>query len=163
MKRKLLVTLVTVLAVLMMGSVILTALSMATGSDGFASGKYSFDKLSEEKTFDTTTPVFMYDFTTDAIQSSFANTMNMTVTMGEGYTTFTANANDPYTWIQTPSCKPSEAKYAVILYRTTASYKGEFFCSRSDNGAMGTAGTNQQWTWNPSGNWETIVVANEAG
>ena len=162
MKKKLLIILVTVLALLMMGSVVLTALSVAKGSDGFASGKYSFDLLTEEKTFNTTTPVFMYDFTSDAIQSTFANTMNMAVTMGEGYTTFTATANDPYTWIQTPSCKPSEAKYAVILYRTTASYKGEFFCARSDNGAMGTAGTNQQWVWNPSGNWETIVITNEA-
>ena len=83
MKKKILIILVTVLAVLMMGSVVLTALSVAKGSDGFASGKYSFDLLTEEKTFNTTTPVFMYDFTSDAIQSTFANTMNMAVYLPE--------------------------------------------------------------------------------
>ena len=89
--------------------------------------------------------------------------MNMTYSLTEGeYTTFTATADDPYTWIQTPACKPCEAAYALITYRTTAQYKGEFFCTRSDNGAMGTAGTNQQWDWNASGEWETIVVAMDA-
>ena len=162
MKRKLLIALVTVLAVLMMGSVVLTALSMAKGSDGFTSGKYSFDLLSEEKTFNTTTPNHLFDFTTEDIQSTFANTANMTVSMGEGYTTFTATADDPYTWIQTPQCRPNQAQYAVICYRTTAAYKGEFFCTRSDNGAMGSDGTNQQWDWNPSGEWETLVVSMDA-
>ncbi len=148
MKRKLLSVMAIALAVLMMASAFAIMIPFATAA--------------EDKTFNTSTPVYLYDFTTEDIQSTFANTMNMTVAMGEGYTTFTATANDPYTWIKTPSCKPCEAKYAVIRYRTTASYKGEFFCSRSDNGAMGTAGTNQQWVWNPSGNWETIVVTNEA-
>ena len=148
MKRKLMSVMAIALAVLMMASAFAIMIPFVTAA--------------EEKTFNTTTPIFLYDFSTEDIQTTFANTAHMTTSMGDGYTTFTATENDPYTWIKTPSCKPSEAKYAVIRYRTTASYKGEFFCSRSDNNAMGTAGTNQQWKWNPSGNWETIVIANEA-
>ena len=148
MKRKLMSVMAIALAVLMMASAFAIMIPFVTAA--------------EEKTFNTTTPIFLYDFSTEDIQTTFANTAHMTTSMGDGYTTFTATENDPYTWIKTPSCKPSEAKYAVIRYRTTASYKGEFFCSRSDNNAMGTAGTNQQWMWNPSGNWETIVIANEA-
>ena len=148
MKRKLMSVMAIALAVLMMASAFAIMIPFVTAA--------------EEKTFNTTTPIFLYDFSTEDIQTTFANTAHMTTSMGDGYTTFTATENDPYTWIKTPSCKPSEAKYAVIRYRTTAAYKGEFFCSRSDNNAMGTAGTNQQWMWNPSGNWETIVIANEA-
>ncbi len=148
MKRKFLSVMAIALAVLMMASAFAVMIPFVTAA--------------EDKTFNTTSPTHLYDFTNDAIQSTFANTAHMTMTMGDGYTTFTATADDPYTWIQVPACKPCEAKYAVIRYRTTAAYKGEFFCSRSDNGAMGTPGTNQQWVWNPSGNWETIVVANEA-
>lgn len=164
MKRKLLITLVSFLALLMVGSVFLTALSMATDrQDGLSSGKHSFDLLSEEKTFNTTTPVALFDFTTEEILGSFSNTYNMEYSLNsEGYTTFKATKNDPYTWIKTPNCKPNEAKYAAIEYRTTASRKGEFFCSRSDNGTMGSPGTNQSWDWNPSGNWETIVVSMDA-
>jgi hypothetical protein len=147
-KKKLLTALALVLAILMMGSAFAAIIPLVTGA--------------EEKTFNTTTPVFMYDFTTDDIHSSFANTANMTVEMGDGYTTFKATGNDPYTWIQCPTAKPSQMKYAKILYRTTAPYKGEFFCTRSDNGTMGSAGTNQQWKWNTSGEWETIIVENTA-
>ena len=143
-KKKILTVLAVVLAFLMMGSAFASIITLIVGA--------------EDKTFNTTTPVFMFDLTTEDIQSSFANTANMTVEMGDGYTTFTATANDPYTWLQCPTAKPCEMKYAKILYRTTANYKGEFFCTRSDNGAMGSAGTNQQWKWNTSGEWETIVV-----
>ena len=148
MKRKLLTVLAAVLAVLMVASAFAALIPLASAE--------------EAPTFQTTTPTHLYDFTTDAIQSTFNNKSNMTVSMGEGYTTFTATADDPYTWIQTPGCRPNQAQYASIRYRTTAQYKGEFFCSRSDNGAMGTAGTNQQWNWNPSGEWETIVVSMDA-
>ncbi len=145
MKKKLLTALALVLAFLMMGSAFATIITLVISA--------------EDKTFNTTTPVFLYNFTTDDIQTSFANTANMTVSMGEGYTTFTATADDPSTWLQTPTCKPCEAKYAMIVYRTTANYLGEFFCTRSDNGVMGSAGTNQQWSWNASGEWETILVS----
>ena len=129
MKRKLLITRVSFLALLMVCSVFLTAFSMATDrQDGLSSGKYGFDLLSEEKTFNTTTPVYLYDLTTDEIHSSFANTFHMDYSPNdEGYTTFTATQDDPYTWVKTPDCKPCEAKYAIIEYRTTASRRGEFF------------------------------------
>ena len=163
MKRKLLIALVTVMALLMVGSALLTALSMATATEGFGSEKYSFDLLSEEKTFNTTTPSYLYDFTTEAIQSTFTNTMHMTYSLTDGeYTTFKATEDDPYTWIKTPDCRPNQARYAVITYRTTAARKGEFFCTRSDNEAMGSAGTNQQWDWNATGEWDTMVISMDA-
>ncbi len=143
-KRKLLSALAIALAFLMMGSAFATIITLIVGA--------------EDKTFNTTDPVFIYDFSNDSLIGTFANTANMEVESNDGYTTFTATANDPYTWLLCPSAKPSEMKYAKILYRTTASYKGEFFCTRSDNGAMGSAGTNQQWKWNPTGEWETIIV-----
>ena len=148
MKRKLSALLAIVLAVLMMGSAVAAIIPLAIAA--------------EEKTFNTTTPSHLFDFTTDEIQDSFQNVNQMTVAMGDGYTTFTATGGDPYTWIETPACRPNQAQYASIRYRTTAPYKGEFFCTRTDNGAMGTPGTNQQWSWNTSGEWETMVVSNDA-
>ena len=148
MKKRLPAILALVLAILMIGSAFAAIIPMAIAA--------------EEKTFNTTTPTHLFDFTTDEIQGSFQNTHDMTVTMGDGYTTFTATAGDPYTWIETPACRPNQAQYAAIRYRTTARYKGEFFCTRSDNGAMGSAGTNQQWFWNTSGEWETMVVSMDA-
>ena len=143
-KKKILTVLAVVLAFLMMGSAFATIITLIVGA--------------EDKTFNTTEPVFIYDFTDDSLISTFANTANMEVESKDGFTTFTATANDPYTWLLCPSAKPSEMKYAKILYRTTSDYKGEFFCTRSDNGAMGSAGTNQQWKWDPTGEWETILV-----
>ena len=148
MKKKFLSVMAITLAVLMVASAFAVMIPFVTAA--------------EERTFDTTTPSYLFDFTTDAIHSSFANTSSMSYALGDGYTTFTATADDPYTWIQTPACKPCEAQYAAIRYRTTAARKGEFFCSRSDNGVMGSAGTNQQWNWNASGEWETMVVSMDA-
>ncbi len=148
MKRKLLTVLAVTLAVLMVASAFAALIPIVSAE--------------EEPTFNSTTPNHLYDFSTDAIQSTFANTFHLQVSMGEGYTTFTATADDPYTWIQTPTCKPNQAQYAAIRYRTSVSYKGEFFCTRSDNSAMGTPGTNQQWDWNPSGEWETVVISMDA-
>ena len=148
MKKKTLTVLAIILAFLMMSSAFATIITLAIKA--------------EDKTFNTSTPVYIHDLTTDALHSTFANMSSMTAELGDGYTTFKATADDPYTWIQTPTCKPSQAKYVVIRYRTTAPYKGELFCTRSDNGAMGSEGTNQQWTWKASGEWETIVVSIDA-
>ena len=144
MKRKLITALALLLAFLMMGSALATIIPLAISA--------------EDKTFNTTDPVFIYDFSNDSLLSTFANTANMNVETRDGYTTFTATANDPYTWLWCPPAKPSQMKYVKILYRTTGNYKGEFFCTRSDNGTMGSAGTNQQWKWDPTGEWETIIV-----
>ena len=152
MRRKLVMYLAMILAVLMMGSVFAVTVTLAVGA---ATG-------TANKTFDTSTPVFIHDLTTNALHSTFLSMRNMTVSMGDGYTTFKATTDDPYTDIKTPTCKPNEAKYVNIRYRTTAARKGELFCTRSDNSVMGSAGTNQQWDWNPSGEWETIVVSIDA-
>ena len=152
MRRKLVMYLAMILAVLMMGSAFAVTVTLAVGA---ATG-------TANKTFDTSTPVFIHDLTTNALHSTFLSMRNMTVSMGDGYTTFKATTDDPYTDIKTPTCKPNEAKYVNIRYRTTAARKGELFCTRSDNSVMGSAGTNQQWDWNPSGEWETIVVSIDA-
>ena len=152
MKRKYLVALAVILASLITGSTIATIIPFAAGAG----------KNADDKTFQTTTPVYIHDLTTNSLHSTFLNMRNMTVEMGDGYTTFKATADDPYTEIRTPTCKPSQAKYVVISYRTTAARKGELFCTRSDNGVMGSLGTNQQWDWKPSGEWETAVVSIDA-
>ena len=145
MKRKILAL---ILALLLTGSAFATVVTLVAGA--------------AEKTFHTTTPVYIHDLSTSALHSTFTKMRNMVVESGDGYTTFKATADDPYTEIKTPSVKPSEAKYVAIRYRTTAARLGELFCTRSDNGTMGSAGTNQQWRWVASGKWETIVVSLDA-
>ena len=148
MKRKLMTVLSLMLAVLLLG---------ATGTIGIP-----FVTAAEDKTFNTSDPVYLYDFTTEAIQSTFTSTTNLEVSMGDGYTTFTAVTDDPYTCLEIPACSPSQAKYAAIAYRTTAPGGGLLVCTRSDAFMIGFPGTIQSLTWNPSGEWETAVVSMDA-
>ena len=143
MKKKLLTVLALVLAILMMGSTIVAVIPLLVKA--------------EEKTFNTSTPSQLYDFTTDTLYSTFANTNNMEVSLGDGFTTFKATGDDPYTWMQAPGCKVLEAQYVAIRYRTTANRKGEVFCTRSDNDNI--VANNHAWNWVASGEWETIVVS----
>ncbi len=143
MKKKLVTVIAIVLAILMVGSTFAAVIPMLVKA--------------EDKTFNTSTPAYLYDFTNDALYTTFANTFNLEISLGDGFTTFKATADDPYTWIQAPACKVSDATYVAIRYRTTAARKGEFFCTRSDKDDI--VANNHQWNWNPSGEWETIVVA----
>ncbi len=168
MKRKLLTVLVAVLALLMVGSVFMTALSMArsNGTRGlFADGRYQYDALAEkEPTFNTTIPTAILDFTTDKIQENFGhqNTVSWKLNEKEGYTTFTATAGvpcDPYVMFNSPiSGKVVDCQYVLIKYRTTAPVRGEFFSTRPSTGAMGQSGTNLQWDWNANGEWNADVI-----
>ena len=148
MRRKFVKTSAILLAFIMIASILSTIIPLLIHA--------------EDRAYDTSTPNFIYDFTTEEIYSSLAGNYNLSITLKDGYTTFEALGNDPQTGLIAPSCKPSEAKYALISYYTTATYKGEFFCTRSDNSTMGTSGTHQQWNWNASGNWETILVSLDA-
>ncbi len=114
----------------------------------------------ETPTFQTSTPTWLFDFTTDELHSSFSNCTNMSYQLTDGeYTTFTATDDDPYTWIKTPTCSTGEAAFAVSCYRTSAANRaGEFFCQRTDGVQMGQAGSNQQWILDSSGNWTTQVI-----
>ena len=141
--KKLLTALALILAFLMMGSAFATIITLIVGA--------------EDKTFNTTTPSHLYDFSTDALYTTFANTSNLEVTLGDGFTTFKATGDDPYTWISGPTCTVPEATYVAIRYRTTAKRSGELFCTRSDNDNI--VANNHQWKWNASGEWETIVVS----
>ena len=143
MKKRLLTALALVLAFLMMGSAFATIITLVVGA--------------EDKTFNTTTPSHLYDFSTDALYTTFANTSNLEVSLGDGFTTFKATGDDPYTWISGPTCTVPEATYVAIRYRTTAKRSGELFCTRSDNDNI--VANNHQWKWNASGEWETIVVS----
>ncbi|MBR5123565.1 MAG: hypothetical protein IKU90_00415, partial [Clostridia bacterium] len=143
MKKKLLTVLAVVLALLMVGSTFAVMIPMLISA--------------EEKTFNTTTPSYLLDFSTDELYGSFANTNNMTAELKDGYTTFTATADDPHTYLTAPNCKVLDATYVVIRYRTTANRKGEMFCTRSDNADI--VANNHQWNWDKSGEWQTIVVA----
>lgn len=134
---------------------ILSCLGSLCLVDALADTNSSADKAFD----DVVMPSDVFDFTTADIQGTFANTSGMTATCKEGeYTTFLATNGDPYTWIRTPKCKPLQARYANIYFRTDCAQKGELFCTRSDNGIMGSQGTNVQWDWNATGDWETMIV-----
>ena len=129
MNKKLMTVIVWVLVFLMMGSAFATIITLAISV--------------EDKTFNTTTPSHLLDLSNDALHSTFANTWNMTVELGDGYTTFKAAGDDPYTWLQAPTCKVLDATYVAIRYRTTAKRSGELFCTRSDNDNI--VANNHQW------------------
>ena len=141
--RKLLTVLAVVLAFLMMSSAFATIITLIVSA--------------EDKTFNTTTPSHLLDFSTDDLYGTFTNTNQLTAELKDGYTTLTAGADDPHTYLASPNCKVPDATYVAIRYRTTANRKGEFFCTRSDNNDI--VANNHQWSWNASGEWETIVIA----
>ena len=143
MKRKYLAVLAWVLAFLMMGSAFATIITLVISA--------------EDKTFNTTIPSYLYDFSNDEIYGTFTNTNKMTAELKDGYTTLTAEADDPHTYLTGPNCKVLDATYVAIRYRTTANRKGELFCTRSDNGDI--VANNHQWDWKASGEWETIIVS----
>ena len=146
MKRKIRVLFATVLSILMMASTVVAIVPSVVGATAT----------------DTSTPAYLFDFTTAAIQNAIERTEQMTVSPEDGYTTFTATGSDPQTWLETPTCPPNKARYVAIYYRTSATCKGEFLCTRSDNGVMGSDGTHQQWEWISSGEWETLVASMDA-
>ena len=125
--------------------------------------RYGFSTLADSPDFKTSVPVAFYDFTDPDVKNTFS-TISFHVRTVEGeYTSLEAAWNDPQCTLTLPEgVKPMDLGYAVFVYRTTAKRKGEFFASRSDNPTMGTPGTHVQWEWNPSGNWETILIENKA-
>ncbi len=165
MKRKLLVALVAVLSLLMIGSVFMTALSQAGNANSLLGKKYGLDLLAESTpTFNTSTPSAILDFSTDAVTSDFGHTNTIEWDLNkDGYTTFTATGGDPHAYLNTaPDAKAVDCQYLVINYRTTQNVRGEFFSTRPSTGGLGSSGTNLQWDWNPSGEWETDIVHCEA-
>ncbi len=111
-------------------------------------------------TFNTSTPTALYDLTNDALYSTFQNVFNMEYELNaeEGYTTFTATDNDPYTWVKSPECPCNEAAYVRAYYRTTATgLCGEFYASRSDGVAMGVSGSTFDYNLTTTGEWSTTV------
>ena len=162
MKKCLLIAAVSLLCLLMVGSVIFTALSLADDSV-FGDGKHlSYEPLAdaEAPTFNTTTPVFIYDFTTDELEGTFANGHDMTHTREDGkYYTFNISGSDPYVWIKCPDMKPADAKYVAVMHRGNVSDKNiEFYCTRSDNGAMGSTGTTFKFPLTSTGDWAKVIA-----
>ena len=161
MKKSLLILTVTLLCLLMAGAVVFTALSL-TGNTTPASGQApSFEALADEEapTFNTSTPVFVYDFTTDYLESTFANGHDVLHTREDGkYYTFNVTGNDPYFWLETPAMKPVDAKYVAVMHRGNVNGKNiEFFFTRSDNGAMGQPGTTFQFPLTSTGDWSKAI------
>lgn len=162
MKKFALVSLSLLLALVMLGSAFLTALSSAKKEDGdFSSPPYRLDLLADEA--ETSVPVAFFDFTKAEVKNAISTiSFHVRTTEGE-FTTLDANWNDPQCTLTLPEgVKPCDLGYTLFLYRTTAQRKGEFFAARSDNPTMGTPGTHVQWSWNPSGEWETLLVENTA-
>ncbi len=146
---------------------VLSGCSAQTHRDGNGgavnANRYGFSMLADEPTFETSVPVAFYDFTDPDIKNEFS-TISFHVRTVEGeYTSLEAAWNDPQCTLTLPEgVKPVDMGYTLFVYRTTARRKGEFFASRSDNPTMGTPGTHVQWEWNPSGDWETILIENKA-
>ncbi len=163
MKRKLLVTLVVVLSCLMVGSVFMTALSMATGISGnLFSGTRNYDRLAEEApAFNTTTPSYWLDFTTKDISENYGmqNHVTWSCNTEEGYTTFTATENDPHIYFNSaPSVKGNQMKYMAVCYRTDINVKAELFATRPSAPNMGPSSTNLQWDTTGTGEWVIEVI-----
>ncbi len=169
MKRKLFVTLVAVLALVMVGSVFATALSVAlsdNGTQGWLFGnKHNFDALADETpTFNTTDPTWVYDFTTSDIHLDFGHKNEIEWSLGDGYTSFKALGGDPHVYFNTaPKCNAVDAQYIAVSYRTSAAdgVRAEFFSTRNSTGGLGSSGTNFQWDMT-SGEWVTEVMQCQA-
>ncbi len=157
MKRKLLVAIVSLLCFLMVGSVFATALSLAGKSLSQSNGRYHLDLLTEEKTFNTTVPNAIYDFSTADMVGELYEPHDISYSFNaEGnYTTFTALKNDPYVQLKAPACKPQEAQWISVTYRTNHSVRSEFFNTRTETGVWGSSGTNFQWELTGNGEWVT--------
>ena len=163
MKKITILTLTLLLALTLLVSV-LTALPQKPSSnrmDDFHDGNgLRFELLGSET---TSIPAAFYDFTRSDIIKTFSTISFHTRTMEGEFTTLEANWNDPQCTLNLPDgVKPCDMGYTLIVYRTTAQRKGEFFAARSDNPTMGTPGTHVQWSWDPSGDWETMIIENSA-
>ena len=163
MKKSLLILMVSLLCLLMVGSVIFTALSLADNAAWGSEKSPTYEKLANETpTFNTTMPLYIYDFTTDYLESTFANGHDVLHNRvdGEYYTFNIVNGNDPYFWIQTPTIKPSEAKYVAVMHRGNVKGKSmEFFCSRSDGVQMGQTGSTFAFPLTSTGDWSKVISA----
>ena len=135
---------------------------MTADSTATTGNKLSFDWLSgsasETPTFDTSKPNLLYDFSTSDASDDFKNGHDTIHMEQDGYYSFRIDGTDPYVWLGTPGTKGSDAKYAVIYYRTDLAAQGEFFVQRNDGVEMGQSGSHMGWSWNASGEWETLVL-----
>lgn len=113
----------------------------------------------EEPTFNTSTPVWLYDFTDLDIAATFYNVAKLSYTFSdEGHITFTAQEDDPNLYLETPTVDVNAMKYVAIEQRTTAPRKGEFYVNRTDGVTMGQEGSHVQYDLPTSGNWETTIT-----
>ncbi len=166
MKKSLLILAITLLCLAMVGAVAFAALSFADSTvynTVFQCGKApAFDALAGENppTFNTSTPVYMYDFTTDHLETTFANGHDVLHTREDGkYYTFNIIGSDPYFWIECPTMKPADAKYVAVMHRGNVSDKSmEFYYTRSDNGAMGSTGTTFKFPLTSTGDWSKAIA-----
>ncbi|MBE6585645.1 MAG: hypothetical protein E7645_03860 [Ruminococcaceae bacterium] len=162
MKKSALIAVVSLLCLLMISTVVFTALSLTVPSVFAGHKQPTYEQLADEETptFNTTTPVFIYDFTTDELEGTFANGHDMTHTREDGkYYTFNISGSDPYVWIKCPDMKPVDAKYVAIMHRGNVSNKNiEFYYTRSDNGAMGSTGTTFKFPWTSNGDWAEVIA-----
>ena len=143
---------------------VVTSLTNLAGANSTATtgNKLKFDDLSvsasDSKTFDTSKPNLIYDFSLADTSDNFQHGHDTVHSEKDGYYTFTITGSDPYLWLGQPNIKGTDAQYAKIVYRTDLDAQGEFFVQRSDNVQMGQEGSHIAWRWNATGEWETIVL-----
>ena len=164
MKKLTVLFLSLLLAAVTVTSTLTAVLSVRTvDNESFDSPRYRLDPLADGKTYDTTEPHAILDYTSKDAQS-LMYTISFHQRLSEGsHTTLEASWHDPQGDITLPEgTRAADIRYTVIAYRTEKSCKGEMFASRSDIPTMGQSGTHVNWNWNASGEWETAVIENAA-
>ena len=156
MNKKLLIAVVSLLCLVMTGSVIFMTLAMADDQVNAGLNPSLQELADETPTFNTSMPLYIYDFTLGEWQYSFSNESGMTHTFTEGeYITFSASANDPYIWIQSPDVLPSQVNYISVMHRgeNLTNKTFEIYFTYPGSGTMGSRGTFFSFPLTSTGNW----------
>ncbi|MBO5512346.1 MAG: hypothetical protein J6B24_11485, partial [Clostridia bacterium] len=143
MKKLTVLFLSLLLAAVTVTSTLTAVLSVRTvDNESFDSPRYRLDPLADGKTYDTTEPHAILDYTSKDAQS-LMYTISFHQRLSEGsHTTLEASWHDPQGDITLPEgTRAADIRYTVIAYRTEKSCKGEMFASRSDIPTMGQSGT----------------------
>ncbi len=163
MKKKLLILVVSLLlCISMLASVVLMVATMANGDATSQKNPFFQNLANETPTFNTSTPLALYDFTNDDLEITFANASGVTYAFTKGeYVTFTATDNDPYLWIETPMIKPSDAKFVSVKHRgqNLSGHNFEVFCTYTGKGNMAEATNHFAFPLTSTGDWSIATSA----
>ena len=159
MKKKLLAVMTLVLSLVMLASAVTVALSAAKArpSSGISGGNGqttpSTSNLSAMEDFILGDPASSFDFSQTI---STSETHNLDITEGNGFYTFTATGQDPYTYLNKGSFKAG--KYVAVTYRSqnAANCTLQFYIGSSGGGPSNDS-TMLKQSITADGEWHMIV------